>query len=79
MTKPAPKLMPDGPKEMYAYLSYEEKYEGEGDDDFQSRKNLLEAFHKELADAGLTLETLWMLTGRIALPRSVRTKTGKIV
>ena len=58
----APTKLPDTAREMYAYLSYSEKYEGEGDDDFTSRKNLLADFHRQLMDAGLTLNELWVIS-----------------
>lgn len=56
--KKPPTSMPKGVREYYEVISYPEMYEGEEEDNYQSRKNLTEAFNKELVRQGLTLDDL---------------------
>jgi hypothetical protein len=58
--KKPPTKQPSGVREYYDFISYPEMYEGEEQDNFDSRKNLTEAFEKELVRQGLTIDDLVM-------------------
>ena len=68
--KEAPTKVPVGVRANYEYLAHPEPYEGEADDDFNSRKNIFDAYNVELARQGLTINELVMAELGIKKPNA---------
>ena len=54
----APTKSPKTFEQAYAFLAHPEPYDGEEDCDFQSRKNLLDAFEKQMIAQGVDIAVL---------------------
>ena len=68
--KEAPTKVPVGVRANYEYLAHPDMYLGETEEDFNSRKNILDAFNVELARQGLTLNELVMAELGIKTPNA---------
>ena len=66
--KAAPTTVLKGTRANYDFLSNPDPYEGEAEDDYQSRKNLFEAYNLELTRQGITVDDLVMAELGITKP-----------
>lgn len=66
--KKPPTKSPTAVRDALMFLAHPDYYENESEEDFTSRKNLLEAYTKEFVRQGLTLDDLVMAEMGITKP-----------